>query len=212
LLVVIIAQSPLVVYPGGSDSSANTTEGTNVAKILGFKPKKATPDMVSSSHRLTRRSPHGCLNGSIACTLTSVHPSFCLDRVCSSRIPGHSNASDCSVYNWVDVLIYALGDFSSDNIHYDLLRTGSVELTVNRLLERGFLDPVSHLPLYTVSCNSDVAVASCSLPKSIPGDWSLQRRNVQLIWRFQASRKTISSTSAIIDPAVPTAIEIIQRH
>jgi len=27
------------------------------------------------------------------------------------------------------------------NIHYDLLRTGSVELTTNKILERGFLDP-----------------------------------------------------------------------
>ncbi|THH16299.1 hypothetical protein EW146_g4309 [Bondarzewia mesenterica] len=30
---------------------------------------------------------------------------------------------------------------SEENIHYDLLRTGSVELTSNRILERGFLDP-----------------------------------------------------------------------
>jgi hypothetical protein len=43
---------PLVVHPGGSDSSANATGGTDVVKILGFKPKKATPDMVSSSNWL----------------------------------------------------------------------------------------------------------------------------------------------------------------
>jgi|SRR6266850_1596624 len=30
----------------------------------------------------------------------------------------------------------------SANIHYDLLRTGSVELTTNKILERGFLDDV----------------------------------------------------------------------
>jgi hypothetical protein len=28
------------------------------------------------------------------------------------------------------------------NIHYDLLRTGSVEATVHRLMERGYLDAV----------------------------------------------------------------------
>jgi len=28
------------------------------------------------------------------------------------------------------------------SIHYDLLRTGSVELTTNKILERGFIDPV----------------------------------------------------------------------
>lgn len=29
-----------------------------------------------------------------------------------------------------------------DNIHFDLLRTGSVDVTVNKLLERGYLDAV----------------------------------------------------------------------
>jgi coupling of ubiquitin conjugation to ER degradation protein 1 len=33
----------------------------------------------------------------------------------------------------------------SANIHYDLLRTGSVELTTNKILERGFLDAVRAL-------------------------------------------------------------------
>lgn len=35
--------------------------------------------------------------------------------------------------------------FHSPNIHYDLLRTGSVELTTNKILERGFLDAVRAL-------------------------------------------------------------------
>ena len=43
-------------------------------------------------------------------------------------------------------------DNSSDNIRYNLLRTGSVELTTNKILERGFLDAVrttsSSVPLY----------------------------------------------------------------
>ncbi|KAI0051568.1 hypothetical protein FA95DRAFT_1485177 [Auriscalpium vulgare] len=30
-----------------------------------------------------------------------------------------------------------------ENIHYDLLRTGSVEITTNKILEKGFLDPPS---------------------------------------------------------------------
>jgi len=37
--------------------------------------------------------------------------------------------------------------FRSANIHYDLLRTGSVELTTNKILERGFLDPVRVPPI-----------------------------------------------------------------
>jgi coupling of ubiquitin conjugation to ER degradation protein 1 len=35
--------------------------------------------------------------------------------------------------------------FHSANIHFDLLRTGSVELTTNKILERGFLDAVRAL-------------------------------------------------------------------
>jgi len=76
---------------GGTDSSANTAGGPDVAKTLGFKPKRATPEMIAS--------------------VRSAFP-----------------------------------DIPADNIHYDLLRTGSVELTFNRILERGFLDapPVAY--------------------------------------------------------------------
>jgi coupling of ubiquitin conjugation to ER degradation protein 1 len=38
----------------------------------------------------------------------------------------------------------------SANIHYDLLRTGSVELTTNKILERGLLDAVRVLSSYHV--------------------------------------------------------------
>jgi len=41
-------------------------------------------------------------------------------------------------------------DIPHANIHYDLLRTGSVELTTNKILERGFLDapPDAYFTLY----------------------------------------------------------------
>ncbi|KAI0266445.1 hypothetical protein BC834DRAFT_129100 [Gloeopeniophorella convolvens] len=41
-------------------------------------------------------------------------------------------------------------DIPYANIHYDLLRTGSVELTTNKILERGFLDapPEAYFTLY----------------------------------------------------------------
>jgi len=70
---------------GNSNNSGNASGSANVAKILGFKPKNVTPEMI-----------------------TSVRSAF--------------------------------PDIPTENIHYDLLRTGSVELTVNRLLERGYLD------------------------------------------------------------------------
>ncbi|KAI6169668.1 hypothetical protein EDD17DRAFT_1520330, partial [Pisolithus thermaeus] len=41
-------------------------------------------------------------------------------------------------------------DIPSDNIRFDLLRTGSVELTSNKILERGFLDapPPAYYTIY----------------------------------------------------------------
>ena len=35
-------------------------------------------------------------------------------------------------------------DTHRDNIRYDLMRTGNVEVTSNKVLERGYLDAVSH--------------------------------------------------------------------
>ncbi|KAG9311386.1 hypothetical protein JVU11DRAFT_8495 [Chiua virens] len=41
----------------------------------------------------------------------------------------------------VDQIHTMFPDIPTDNIRFDLLRTGSVELTTNKILERGFLDP-----------------------------------------------------------------------
>ncbi|KAH9061208.1 hypothetical protein EDB87DRAFT_1612587 [Lactarius vividus] len=50
------------------------------------------------------------------------------------------------------------------NIHYDLLRTGSVELTTNKILERGFLDapPESYFTLYPHPANADATARPAS--------------------------------------------------
>ncbi|KAJ7254648.1 hypothetical protein B0H12DRAFT_1114618 [Mycena haematopus] len=42
----------------------------------------------------------------------------------------------------IDTISNMFPDIPPDNIRYDLLRTGSVELSSNKILERGFLDPV----------------------------------------------------------------------
>jgi len=49
-------------------------------------------------------------------------------------------------------------DLPNANIHYDLLRTGSVELTTNKILERGFLDapPEAYFTLYPRQSSADV--------------------------------------------------------
>jgi len=49
-------------------------------------------------------------------------------------------------------------DIPSANIHYDLLRTGSVELTSNKILERGFLDapPEAYFTIYPRPSSANV--------------------------------------------------------
>jgi len=48
-----------------------------------------------------------------------------------------------------DTISNMFPDIPKENIHYDLLRTGSVEQTTNKLLERGFLDAPPQ-PYYTL--------------------------------------------------------------
>ncbi|THU90393.1 hypothetical protein K435DRAFT_760352 [Dendrothele bispora CBS 962.96] len=50
----------------------------------------------------------------------------------------------------LDTISNMFPDIPIDNIRYDLLRTGSVELTTNKILERGYLDvpPPSYFTLY----------------------------------------------------------------
>ncbi|KAF8416734.1 hypothetical protein L210DRAFT_3369865, partial [Boletus edulis BED1] len=50
----------------------------------------------------------------------------------------------------VDQIHTMFPDIPTDNIRFDLLRTGSVELTSNKILERGFLElpPPAYFTLY----------------------------------------------------------------
>jgi len=50
----------------------------------------------------------------------------------------------------VDTIHGMFPDIPADNIRYDLLRTGSVQLTSNKILEKGFLDapPPAYFTLY----------------------------------------------------------------
>jgi len=69
---------------------------------------------------------------------------------------------------------------SSENIHYDLLRTGNVQVTSNKLIEKGFLPPPSpgYFARYPEAANganapgpaqsSPSTQAGPSAPKTIP--------------------------------------------
>jgi len=46
------------------------------------------------------------------------------------------------LFNWKAGGTLTLKFWNRDNIRFDLLRTGSVELTTNKILEKGYLDPV----------------------------------------------------------------------
>jgi len=82
----------------------------------------------------------------------------------------------------------------SDNIRYNLLRTGSVEVTTNKILERGFLDAVrttssSFPPCDPLSCLHSPAATRLPYPlptephpttrrspQSISGAWTTKER------------------------------------
>lgn len=57
----------------------------------------------------------------------------------------------------IDTISNMFPDIPPDNIRYDLLRTGSVELSSNKILERGFLDPPppAYFTLYPRDANPE---------------------------------------------------------
>ncbi|KAJ7088582.1 hypothetical protein C8R44DRAFT_442223 [Mycena epipterygia] len=59
----------------------------------------------------------------------------------------------------IDTISNMFPDIPPDNIRYDLLRTGSVELSSNKILERGFLDPPppAYFTLYPRDTNVEPA-------------------------------------------------------
>ncbi|KAH7105866.1 hypothetical protein BKA62DRAFT_826285 [Auriculariales sp. MPI-PUGE-AT-0066] len=88
----------------------------------------------------------------------------------------------------------AFPDIPRANIHYDLLRTGSAELTSNKILERGLLDapPPSYFrafPLQPQPVPTPVPASSSSTPTPAPKD---------LISRFQLE-------SRVSDEVVPVS-------
>ncbi|KAE9402637.1 hypothetical protein BT96DRAFT_918148 [Gymnopus androsaceus JB14] len=77
-------------------------------------------------------------------------------------------------------------DIPRDNIRYDLLRTGSVETTTNKILERGFIEapPPSYFTLYPRTLaptpnNSAASGFSSSSSIKQPKDTLISRYNLQ---------------------------------
>src|SRR5258707_1346090 len=86
-----------------------------------------------------------------------------------------------------------------ENIHFDLLRTGSVDVTVNKLLERGYLE--------AVSCTDSFLDGTCLLsPQPSTGyrqafpapqqDTPARSTNIN---PFQTSKPAVKTTPTLID-------------
>jgi len=74
-------------------------------------------------------------------------------------------------------------DIPVDNIRYDLLRTGSVESTSNKILERGFLDAPP--PAYYTLFPRDVNVANTNRPSAnAAGRGTAKKPTESLITRY----------------------------
>ncbi|KAF7377679.1 hypothetical protein MSAN_00190900 [Mycena sanguinolenta] len=111
----------------------------------------------------------------------------------------------------IDTISNMFPDIPPDNIRYDLLRTGSVELSSNKILERGFLDPPppAYFTLYPRDPNAEqvarpaaggAASTAIKAPKqSLIDRYNLQQRVTQpgpLIEEDQSGGKAAWEDSA----------------
>ncbi|PVF93308.1 hypothetical protein CPB86DRAFT_809029 [Serendipita vermifera] len=141
-VVIAVAVIYFVVkwFSGGSSESSNTS---GLAKILGFKPKNVTPEMIDS--------------------VRAVFP-----------------------------------DIPRANIHYDLLRTGSVEATVHRLMERGYLDapPPAYRRAFPQTDSDNAPVSASTNPANKPTPAKVPT----LIQRFRLETKIASDAPTSDEP------------
>ncbi|GLB41060.1 hypothetical protein LshimejAT787_0902750 [Lyophyllum shimeji] len=88
----------------------------------------------------------------------------------------------------IDTIANMFPDIPVDNVRYDLLRTGSVELTSNKILERGFLDapPPAYYTLFPRDANAANtnrppanAAGPARVPEKKPTDTLISRYNLQ---------------------------------
>ncbi|KAF7313814.1 CUE domain-containing protein [Mycena chlorophos] len=86
----------------------------------------------------------------------------------------------------IDTIHTMFPDIPPDNIRYDLMRTGSVELSSNKILERGFLDPPppAYYTLYPRNPTpaprpAQAAGTSSAVRKTAPQPTLIERYNLQ---------------------------------
>ncbi|TCD63157.1 hypothetical protein EIP91_005885 [Steccherinum ochraceum] len=89
-------------------------------------------------------------------------------------------------------------DIPSDNIRYDLLRTGSVQITTNKLLERGFLPapPPAYFTLYPRAVEPANPAARPGQAQQ-PAAAASKSKSESLISRFHLEDRVIASASGV---------------
>ncbi|KAG8720205.1 hypothetical protein FRC09_009930 [Ceratobasidium sp. 395] len=88
---------------------------------------------------------------------------------------------------------------SIDNIRYDLLRSGSVEVTSNKILERGYLDrpPPAYFTLYPATPAADATTTDTPAPApSGSSSATSASKNNNLISRYGLETRASTETSS----------------
>ncbi|KIP03331.1 hypothetical protein PHLGIDRAFT_111029 [Phlebiopsis gigantea 11061_1 CR5-6] len=94
----------------------------------------------------------------------------------------------------VDAVHSMFPDIPADNIRYDLLRTGSVQLTSNKILERGFLPapPATYFRVYPRAAQNDAprpAAANAAPAAAAPS------HQESLIKRFNLEDRVVDTSN-----------------
>jgi coupling of ubiquitin conjugation to ER degradation protein 1 len=91
----------------------------------------------------------------------------------------------------VDQIHAMFPDIPADNIRFDLLRTGSVELTSNKILERGFLEapPQAYFTLYPRLDTPAAPRPSDPAARTAPHSSAATARQLTLIERYNLENK-----------------------
>jgi len=93
-------------------------------------------------------------------------------------------------------------DIPPDNIRFDLLRTGNVELTTNKILERGFLEPPPPA-FYTIYPRGQASAPHTSTSSRTPSTASeTSAKQLSLIDRYELHGRVSDA------PSIPETIEV----
>ncbi|KAF5381662.1 hypothetical protein D9615_005468 [Tricholomella constricta] len=97
----------------------------------------------------------------------------------------------------IDTISNMFPDIPVDNVRYDLLRTGSVELTSNKILERGFLDAPP--PAYYTLFPRDTNATSTARPPAANATAraAANKHSESLISRYHLQDRVIKAESIL---------------